>query len=204
MDPFPALCGSVEPENGSRVRLKRASAAAVALPMSKQRPLLLQYPSSCHLHVAGHLVGGVELPLLDEAAGQAQRHGRVVGPLARRQVERPSASHVRDRPERAARLELERRPDGVPHRQAQKASQESVMRGHVRSSRCVGERVEPSSSALAGVGCGPGPPDHRAVPPRRPRRHRADNRETGIPGLTTRAGARTPAQPAARSTLAAR
>jgi len=31
------------------VRLKRARAAAVALPMSKQRPLLLQYPSSCHL-----------------------------------------------------------------------------------------------------------------------------------------------------------
>jgi len=42
IDPFPADRGSVEPEKGSRVRAKRPSAAAVALPMSKQAPVLLR------------------------------------------------------------------------------------------------------------------------------------------------------------------
>ena len=44
-EPLPAVCGASEPHHGSRVRSKRASAARTALPMSKQRPFELRWPS---------------------------------------------------------------------------------------------------------------------------------------------------------------
>ena len=40
IEPLPALCGSSEPLKGSPLRSKRARAELVALPMSKQRPML--------------------------------------------------------------------------------------------------------------------------------------------------------------------
>src|SRR5581483_3586307 len=40
IDPLPALRASTEPENGSRVRSNAWRASAVAMPMSKQRPVL--------------------------------------------------------------------------------------------------------------------------------------------------------------------
>ena len=48
MQPLPALSGSVNPANGSPVSRNRASARAVVVPMSKQAPVLLMYPSLCH------------------------------------------------------------------------------------------------------------------------------------------------------------
>jgi hypothetical protein len=41
-EPLSALCGSVEPANGSPVRSNCRSATLTVLPMSKQRPVLLQ------------------------------------------------------------------------------------------------------------------------------------------------------------------
>jgi len=46
MQPFPAESGSSEPAKGSPCARQRSSAAFVVLPMSKQTPVLLQYPSS--------------------------------------------------------------------------------------------------------------------------------------------------------------
>ena len=50
-------------------------------------------------HVAVHLVLGVEPVAFHEAGRQAQRHGRVVGPLTRLEAERTAADHVGDRRE---------------------------------------------------------------------------------------------------------
>ena len=43
-EPLPAVWGSLLPLNGSPVRSNRDSASATVPPMSKQRPVLLQYP----------------------------------------------------------------------------------------------------------------------------------------------------------------
>jgi hypothetical protein len=60
-----------------------------------------------------HLIHRVELSALEEALGQAQGHGRVVGPLARLEPERPSTRHVSERFERAAGRELDSRSNRI-------------------------------------------------------------------------------------------
>ena len=64
-------------------------------------------------HIAVHLVAGVEAPAIDQALSQAQGHGGVVGPLARRQAEGAPTHHVGQRLEAAGRLELEGGAQGI-------------------------------------------------------------------------------------------
>jgi hypothetical protein len=56
--------------------------------------------------IAIHLVFGIKPSLLDKAFGEAKRHGRVIGPFARFEMERTAADHVGNRSERAGRFEL--------------------------------------------------------------------------------------------------
>ena len=48
-EPLPAWSGSGDPASGSPVARKRWMAALVAMPMSKQLPVELQYPHSYQL-----------------------------------------------------------------------------------------------------------------------------------------------------------
>jgi len=73
-------------------------------------------------HVALQLVDGVEPPLLDEALGEAEGEGGVVGPLAGLEVERPAADHAGYRRERPGRSELKRRAEGVACCEAEEAA----------------------------------------------------------------------------------
>ena len=74
------------------------------------------------LRVPTHLVLGVEALPFDQAGRQAQRHRRVIGPLAGFEAERPAADHVGQRLKGPARLELDGRADGVAHRQAEETT----------------------------------------------------------------------------------
>ena len=76
--------------------------------------------------IALHLAGGIESPLLYQALRQTESHGGVVGPLARLEAKRTAAHDVLDRRERARRLELECRAEGVAGGEAQQAAPEAA------------------------------------------------------------------------------
>jgi len=127
MLPLPAECSSSEPASGSPVSSKRRSAACVAWPMSKQPPVTEFSPCRHQRKKRRIRSAGSEFALCcDAAGGQAERHARIVGPLARLQSERPAAHHVGDGRKRPAPLELHRRPDRVADRQAEKRAGGSV------------------------------------------------------------------------------
>jgi len=52
------------------------------------------------------LIFGIKPSLLDEAFSEAKRHGSVIGPFARFEMERTAADHVGKWSERAGRFEL--------------------------------------------------------------------------------------------------
>ena len=54
-----------------------------------------------------HLILRVKVALFDQALGQTQSHGGIVGPLTWFQRERPTADQVGDRFEGARRLKLQ-------------------------------------------------------------------------------------------------
>ena len=81
---------------------------------------------------ARHLVVGIEAFALEQAFGQQQRHGRVVGPGAARQVERPAAQQVADRREAAGLAELRMRRERVADGQAQQRALEAVAQACAR------------------------------------------------------------------------
>ncbi len=76
--------------------------------------------------VAAQLVGGVETADLDEALGQAERHGGVVGPGARRQPEGAAADQVREGVEGAGRAELHRGAQRVADGQADQRAADAL------------------------------------------------------------------------------
>jgi hypothetical protein len=63
--------------------------------------------------VPGELIHRIEAFALDQALGQAERHGGVIGPLTGLQAECPATHDVGDRAKRPGALELQRRPEGV-------------------------------------------------------------------------------------------
>jgi hypothetical protein len=71
--------------------------------------------------IAPELLQRVEPIFFDQAFGQAESHGCVVGPLARFQVERAAADHICYGFRCPGRLEFQRGPQGVPHGQADQA-----------------------------------------------------------------------------------
>ena len=86
--------------------------------------------------VALALVQRHEATGLDQALGQAQRHGGVVGPLPRAQPEGAAADHVGDRREAARRLELERSAERIADGEAEQRAAHAArlnavtVRGH--------------------------------------------------------------------------
>src|SRR5690606_3625952 len=64
-------------------------------------------------YVALHLVARVEAAALEDALGEAERHGGVIGPLARREAVGPAAAQVVERREAAGPLELDGRAERV-------------------------------------------------------------------------------------------
>ena len=69
------------------MRSKVLSAPEVALPMSKQSPVL-DITLRTTFDVPLHLIVGIEAPALGQASRQTQRHRSVVRPLARFEPER--------------------------------------------------------------------------------------------------------------------
>ena len=53
-----------------------------------------------------HLIFGVKAMLFDEAFAETKRHGSVIGPFARFEMERTAADHDGKWSERAGRFEL--------------------------------------------------------------------------------------------------
>src|SRR5690349_423599 len=78
------------------------------------------------VEVAVHLVDGIESVAMEQAVREAQRHRGVVGPLAGLETERPAADHVGERLESSARLELDRRADGITAGEAEQAAAEAI------------------------------------------------------------------------------
>ena len=81
---------------------------------ARRRAVALRVPAL----VAFHHVKRIVTALRQQRIRQAQRHRRVVCPLAWFEVEDASADHVRDRFERTRRLKLVRRAQCVANRQA--------------------------------------------------------------------------------------
>jgi hypothetical protein len=69
-----------------------------------------------------HQVRLIKIWMSRQAVRQRQRHGRVVGPLARAEAERPPAYHVRARRVAVPHLELERGADRIAHREAEETA----------------------------------------------------------------------------------
>jgi hypothetical protein len=76
--------------------------------------------------IAVHLIDGVEALPHDQAGGQAEGHGGVVGPLPRLQLEWTAADDVREQREAAARREFHGRADGVADGQPEQAAAKTV------------------------------------------------------------------------------
>jgi hypothetical protein len=68
------------------------------------------------------LIGGVVATAIDERLREAERHRRVIGPLAGFQRKGPTADHVGERLKRPGRAKLDRRPDGIPRCQAEQGA----------------------------------------------------------------------------------
>src|SRR4051794_30202622 len=88
-------------------------------------------------NVTGELVDRVEPVHLEQALGEAERHRRIVGPLARLEVEGTAAEHVFDWRERAGRLEFEGGSERVTrgkaeHRAEVPVRERRLARGNVR------------------------------------------------------------------------
>lgn len=75
---------------------------------------------------APHEVVRIEIGLMQQALGQAERHGGVVGPLSRFQPEGAAPDHVGDRREAAARQELDRGADRIPYGEAEETAKGAV------------------------------------------------------------------------------
>jgi hypothetical protein len=88
--------------------------------------------------VGFELVDRVEVLLRDETFCEAQRHRRVVGPLARLQVERPAADHVGERGERAGFFELQCGAESITRGESEQAPAVAVECGHGRFSESDG------------------------------------------------------------------
>jgi len=88
----------------------RAAVGAVAPPVDK----------------APHDIARIEPAIVDQAGGQSEGHGRVVGPLSRLEAEGATTNHVMQRGVCVARPELERCADRVAHRQSQQGAHSAV------------------------------------------------------------------------------
>ena len=73
-----------------------------------------------------HLVVRVEAFALEQALGEQQRHGGVVGPGAARQIEGPAAQQVADGREAARLAELGVRGQRIAHREPDQRALESL------------------------------------------------------------------------------
>src|SRR5262245_3167894 len=73
-------------------------------------------------NVSCRLVDRVEAGASDQALGQAQRHGRVVRPLARPEVEWPAPDNGCERLERPGQREFDRCAEGIPGRQSEQGA----------------------------------------------------------------------------------
>src|SRR5262249_43493154 len=104
--------------------------AAGGGPDVKAPPLHAQVPVTVPPAVRFELVNRVEALLRDEALGEAQRHRRVVGPLAWLQVERPAADDIGERLERAGQFELQGGAEGIPGGEPEQAPAVAIERGH--------------------------------------------------------------------------
>ncbi len=125
IEPLPAEYGSVDPLNGSPVvfvalqRLPDRAADIETMPGAAVSAVPVPVP------VALHLVAGVEAAAFDQAGSQAERHGSVIRPLPRLEVERTAANHVGQGCKGAARRELDAGPDRVASGKSEQAASES-------------------------------------------------------------------------------
>ena len=103
--------------------------------------------------VALHLVFGIHAPAGDQALGQAEGHGRVVGPLARLQAEGAAAGHLRDGPEGAGGAELNGRPQGIADGEADETAAEAFRLVHLSGSAQIPLRVNATDDERSGVAC---------------------------------------------------
>jgi hypothetical protein len=76
------------------------------------------------------LVHWIEAPARDQALGQAEGHGGVVGPLAGLQAEGPAADHVLDGREGAPRLEFQGGAKGITDCQSEDGAPVPVNQVH--------------------------------------------------------------------------
>ena len=127
MPPLPAEPGASSPR-GTPVSWYRASAARVALPISKQRPLTLFSPFLHQRTKRPARSAGIERALIgDQAVGLTERHGRVVDPFAGLQVERAAAHHVRDVRIGVPLPELDSRAQSVADRKADEGAERAIL-----------------------------------------------------------------------------
>ena len=70
---------------------------------------------------------GIKPVALHQAGCQAQRHGRIVGPLPRLEMERTSADHIRQRRETSVGTELNGRANRIPDGKAKKTTTKTVL-----------------------------------------------------------------------------
>jgi hypothetical protein len=69
---------------------------------------------------------GVEPVALNEAGCQAKRHGGIISPLARTEMEWTSTNHIGKRRETSPWTKLNGRANGIPNGKAKKATTETV------------------------------------------------------------------------------
>lgn len=77
-------------------------------------------------NVASSLIGRVEPTAFDQTRSEAQRHRRVVRPLAWAQTEWPPADHIREWRKRAARPKLYGCADGIASREADETTAKAI------------------------------------------------------------------------------
>ncbi len=89
----------------------------------------------CPSTIARHLVEWVEPMAFEQALRQAERHGRIIGPLSWLKTERSASDHVCERLEASSRAKLDGSADGVSNSEAQKAATKTICSVHLCTSR---------------------------------------------------------------------
>ena len=130
MLPLPAARGLVEPQKASRVCPKPVQAAGGRAADVEARAGAAQVSLPVPAHISLKLVDRIEAAPLNQALRQTERHRRVVRPLAGIEIERTAAGDIRQRLERARRLELDRRAQRIACGQANQRAAISILHGH--------------------------------------------------------------------------
>src|ERR1017187_9033457 len=101
--------------------------------------------------IACELIHRIETTTLDQALGEAERHRRVIGPLAGLKAERPTSNDVGNRLERSRRAKLQSCAERVASGQSQQTATVAVNGVHgftplVRTLRSISVTTRSSSS----------------------------------------------------------